>query len=102
MSKPKTKKPLKRKTRSGKILSKPFYGYLQPINLIHAQAHVKSHGSVSAYLNALICKERGVTPPSGLRNAPTIKKRKKAAKRALKKTATPKPAAASPSTQAQV
>ncbi len=62
----------KRKTKSAtprrvpKVLSDPLYCYVEPGNGSHARTEGKKiFGSFSAYVNALIAKDRGVAPKLG-------------------------------------
>lgn len=49
--------------RAGKVLSTPLYAYCEPVNAKYARTKGKlKFGNFSAYVNALIAKDRGVKP----------------------------------------
>ena len=59
-----------KKTRTGKILTHTLYTYVEKGNAEFAKKVGKSpkYGTVSAYVNALIAKDRGVKPTTGTKN----------------------------------
>lgn len=59
----------KKHPRTGKILTGLLYTYVEPGNLKHAKRQGKRpmYGTMSAYVNALIAKDRGVAPAMGTR-----------------------------------
>jgi len=66
MSKAKLKTKSATPRRVPKVLSDPLYCYVEPGNGSHARTEGKKiFGSFSAYVNALIAKDRGVAPKLG-------------------------------------
>lgn len=66
MSKAKLKTKSATPRRVPKVLSDPLYCYVEPGNGTHARTEGKKiFGSFSAYVNALIAKDRGVAPKLG-------------------------------------
>lgn len=75
-----------KKRRVPKVLSKIVYCYLEPANKKHAKTKgAKLFGSLSAYLNALVSKDRGASPVLGTWKTPGENKeiRKEAKKKFL-------------------
>lgn len=72
---------------SKKVLSSVLYCYVEPANGEHAKEFgAKVFGSFSAYVNALISKDRGVTPHLGSWKVKEDEARIKRAKKAKKKS----------------
>lgn len=95
MSKKKqTKKKPKKYARTGKILTKTVYAYVEPANHKHAIASGKKpkYGTTSAYVNALIAADRGAKPAKGtkgqvpVKKSTTSKSAKRSSSKATKKT----------------
>lgn len=78
-------KSRKNYARTGKILTKTVYAYVEPANHKHAIASGKKpkYGTTSAYVNALIAADRGAKPAKGTKGQVVTKKKKA---RAVKKS----------------
>lgn len=64
------KKTTARRNLKNRNLNAILYGYVEKENLRHAKTFGKNlFGSHSAYINALIAKDRGVKPKLGNRTA---------------------------------
>ena len=62
---------LVKQRRTPKALSATLYSYVEPTNAKYAKTEGKKlFGSFSAYVNALIAKDRGVKPILGFWKAP--------------------------------
>lgn len=71
--------------RTSKTLPETLYCYVEKSNAAHAKTHGKKlFGSFSAYVNALIAKDRGVKPVLGFWKAKGEAKAKRLAKKAKK------------------
>lgn len=83
----KQKRPKKRVT--GKILTHILYGYLQPRAFLAAKKKSQSpkFGTLSGYVNYLICRDCGLKVPHGLKGQMEAKpgKRAKPKRKAAKK-----------------
>lgn len=67
--------------RVPKVLSSTLYCYVEPGNYAHAKGSgAKLFGSHSAYVNALIAKDRGVKPALGFWKAKGEAKKRRLAK----------------------
>jgi hypothetical protein len=88
--------------RCGKILNRTAYVYLQASNLQFAKSQGKIHGTMSAYINALICKDRGLAAPENLKGQRPLLllKKKKAKKKRAKKPSAAAPTAPAPEVHA--
>ncbi len=104
-TKPKTKKrPTKKYARTGKILTRTVYAYVEPGNHKHAIASGKKpkYGTTSAYINALIARDRGVKPAAGTKGQELGKAAKTTAKRGKKRRSTAKASSKSTGTKKKV
>lgn len=65
--------------RFGPLLSKLVYSYMEPGNAAHARAQGKKKkwGSISAYVNALVAKDRGVKAATGTRGQKGFKQKRR-------------------------
>lgn len=71
--------------RTSKTLPATLYCYVEKSNAVHARTHGKKlFGSFSAYVNALIAKDRGVKPVLGFWKAKGEAKAKRLAAKAKK------------------
>lgn len=59
----------KKYQRTGDTLTHVLYTYVEKENCMWAKEQGKrlKYGTTSGYINALICKDRGIDAPSGLR-----------------------------------
>lgn len=75
----KSKSPARKRkkyARTGKILTRTLYAYVEPGNQRHALAQGKKpkYGTTSGYINAMIAKDRGVKPKGGTKGQGELKR----------------------------